>query len=99
MATTQYYTEDDLRTIELIKAGLENCLFKVPQMLAEAFSKYFGDANITMHENTPKENTITIHCKNTKWSSNNYHRIFVIIYERYNEKWFKVIKVQEIEAK
>lgn len=100
MATTQQYTtEEDSRTIELIKAGIENCLFQVPTMLAEALSKYFGDADISLQDKTPKENTMTIHCVSSKWSTTKYHRIFVVIYERYNEKEFKALEIREIEAK
>lgn len=99
MATTQYYSEEEMRTIELIKHGIENCLFQTPKMLAEALSKYFGDAEITFKENTPKENTITFHCISSKWSANKYHRIFVVTYERYNEKEFKALEIQEIEVK
>lgn len=100
MATTKHYTtEEDSRTIELIKAGIENCLFQVPTMIAEALSKYFGDADISLQDKAPKENTMTIHCRSSKWSSNQYHRIFVVIYEKYNEREFKVLEIQEIEAK
>ena len=99
MATTQHYTtEEDSRTIELIKVGIENCLSQTPTMLAEALSKYFGDAEITFKENTPKENTITFHCINSKWSANKYHRIFVVTYDKYNEKEFKAIEIREITA-
>lgn len=94
---THYYSEDELRTIENIKMGIENCLFQVPQMIVEAMQKFFGDAKLTLCEETPKEGTFTIHCESDKWSASKYHRIFVFTYAQHSQKEYKVIEVQEIK--
>ena len=92
----KYYSEEEMRTIDLIKQGTENCLFTTPLMVVDAMKKFFGDADVSIKENTPNKNAFTIHCKSARWSSTKYHRIFIFTFCKVNDRENKIIATTEV---
>ena len=86
----------DLQTIENIKVGFLNGVFKSPALILTHLEQVFCGATLTIVNET--ENTLTIHCKSGQWEKETpYSRMIKFTYVVREDGSKKITDIEEVK--
>ena len=95
MAVTPF-TKDDFRTLDEVKKGVVNGVFKTPEEILPYLEKLFGDAKMTLHKE-PTNNSFMVELVSFDYIADKYNRAFRFHYTKHDEEYNKIINIEEIK--
>lgn len=81
-------------TLDDVRKGFINGVFKHPSLIVTHFHKLFCDAEITLSDVT--DNSLVITCVSLDWCKNKYTRRFHIMFIKRDDDVKRITNIEEI---
>ena len=85
---------DGARTVEEVRRGLLNGVFKHPSLISTHLHKIFSDADISLSNIT--DNSFIVTCISYEWVKEKYNRRFHITFVSQDNGFNRIIRIEEI---
>ena len=89
------FTQDELRTIDIIRKGFMFGVFHNPQLIVNHLAKFFGDGKLTLITNPTLGNSFKVECVSNEYVRTPYKRVFHFIYEQREDGSKRIVEINE----